>query len=189
MADELRPDEIRNAWANQPIEPAGLSVEDARRKAQQFERKIQWWLRAIILLMASTASGYASFLYFFPGTVHRIGASLTLIGYLYGFYDLYKRGPARKVPDGTPSATCAAYRDELQKQRDFCRRAWLRILAFVPGPVVFVMGFLVPEFGPIKAALVAVLMAAAPFAAGIPLNRQAARKFQRDIDALDTLVT
>jgi hypothetical protein len=189
MADELHPEELRDAWANQPVELARLSAEDARRKARQLEARIRWGLRAIVLLLASLACGYASFLYFFPGTVHRVGASLTLIGFLYGAYDLYKRGPARRVPAGPASATCTAYRSELQRQRDFCRRAWIRLLAFVPGPVVFIMGFIIPEYGPAKAALVAILLIGAPFAAGIPLNRLGAHKYQRDIDALDALMS
>jgi hypothetical protein len=189
MADELRPDELRDAWADQPVELARLSPEAVRRKAQQLEARIRWGLRAIVLLLAFLACGYASFLYFFPGTVHRFGASLTLVGFLYGAYDLYKRGPARRVHPGPVFATCAAYRAELECQRDFCRRAWIRLIAFAPGPVVFITGFVVPEYRPARAAMVATLLIAAPLAAGIPLNRLAARKYQRDIDALDALMS
>jgi hypothetical protein len=188
MADELRPDELQSAWNDQRVDSAQMSSEELRRRAERLERRVRTRLRFAVAMMISLAAGYASFLYFFPGMLHRTGASLTLIGYVYAAYDLYRRGPARKVPAEPAMATCAVYRAELERQRDFCLGAWLRLLAFVPGPVVFIMGFVIPEQSPATAALLAALMITAPFAVGIPVNRLAARKFQREIDSLNALM-
>jgi hypothetical protein len=79
--------------------------------------------------MISLAAGYASFLYFFPGTVQRIGATLTLAGYLYcGLFQFRRRFPTRKIPDAPASAICAAYRIELERKLEFGRTAWRTFL-------------------------------------------------------------
>lgn len=98
MADELGPDEIRNLWCNQPVEPVKISADDLRRKAQLFEAKIRRGFHMLAGLMIFAAAGWAAFLYFFPRPVHRIAATLTLAGYVYCAYQLHKRGPAKKVP-------------------------------------------------------------------------------------------
>jgi hypothetical protein len=187
MADELRPDEIPDFWRNQPVEPANMSADDVRRKAQRFEAKTRRGFRVIVGLFIFLAAGYGSFLYFFPGTVQRIGSSLTLAGYVYGAYRLHKRGLPRTVPAGPASATCAAYRAELERQREFCLGVGSLLAAFVPGPVVFIMGFVAADLGPVKAVGLATLLVVAPFVVGIPANRLAARKLQWEIDALDAL--
>ena len=188
MADELRPDEIPDLWHNQPVEPANMSIDEVRRKAQRFEAKTRRGFGITVGLFIFLASGYASFLYFFPGTMQRIGASLTLAGYVYGAYRLRKRGLPGIVPAGPASATCAAYRMELARQRDFCLGVGSLLAAFVPGPVVFIMGFVAADLGPLKAVGLATLLVLSPFVVGIPLNRRAARKLQGEIDTLDALI-
>jgi len=178
---------VRELWGNQPVEPVQASADDLRRKAQRFEAKTRREFRMAVALLIVLAAGYGSFLFFFPGTVQRIGSGLALSGFLSGAYQLYRRGPARKVPPGPASATCAAYRAELERQRDFRLGAWSRLVAFVPGPVVFLTGFLAAEQGLAERLGLAMLLAAAPFAVGIPLNLWSARKLQREIDALDAL--
>jgi hypothetical protein len=177
-------DDMRDLWCTQPVEPIRMSAEEVRRKARAFESKVRLWFRMAIALLVFLAIGYASFLYFFPGTVQRVGAALALAGFIFGAYQLYRRGPARKVSDGPAMSTVAAYRAELERQRDFHSGAWLRLVAFVPGPVVFIAGFVAGE----QALVVAAALAAAPFAVGIPLGRREAQKLQAEIDRLEGLM-
>ncbi|MGA2144769.1 MAG: hypothetical protein ABSH49_07395 [Bryobacteraceae bacterium] len=146
MPDELRPDEMQDLWRNQPREPARMPADDVRRKARQFETTTRRGIRIVAVMMACAAAGYASFLYFFPGIVQRIGSSLTLAAYLYCAYQFRKRGPVRKVLADPPAATCAAYQAELKRLRDFSLISTLMV-PFIPGPAVFMMGFLVPQQG------------------------------------------
>ena len=189
MPDELGPDEIENLWRNQPVEPVRISADDLRRKAQRFEAQIRRGFRGVAILMILAAAGWAGLLFLFPATVHRVAISLTLAAYLYCAWQLYKRGPVKKVPSGPPSATCAAYRQELVRHRDFSLSAWRKfMLPFVPGPAVFLMGSLVPEQGLVKAVVLTTALISSPFVFGIPLQRKGARKLQREIDALDALM-
>lgn len=182
-------DEMQNLWSDQPLEPVRILAAELKRKAELLDRKTRVGLRLAIAIMIFCAIGYASFLHFFPGTIQRIGAALTLAGYAYGFYVLYTRGPARKVPAGPALATCVAYRAELVRHRDFHRIAWrTMILPFVPGPAIFIMGFLIPEQGLANALAITAALIASPFAAGVPLNRMKAKKLQEEIDQLDTLM-
>jgi hypothetical protein len=187
MQDELRPDETQDLWRNQPREPARISADDVRRKARQFEAKTRRSFRIIALIMTCSAACYALLLYSFPGTVQRIGSSLTLAAYLYSVYQLRKRGPARKVSADPPSATCAAYQAELKRVRDFSFISTLMV-PFIPGPAVFMMGFLVPEQGLLRAVGLTTAVILSPFVLVMPLLRRRRRTLQREIDALDTLM-
>src|SRR5664279_2811458 len=136
MPDELYPGEIEDQWRTLPRQPVRISADDVRRKAQQLEAKTRRGLRIGAVVMACSAAGYASFLYFFPGTAQRIGSSLTLAAYLYCAYQLRKRGALRKVLSDSPPATCAAYQAELVRLRDFSF-TWSLMVPFIPGPAVF----------------------------------------------------
>ena len=187
MADELRPDETQELWRNQPREVAGISADDVRRKARQFEARTRRSILIIAVLMAFAAAGYASFLYLFPGTMQRVGSSLTLAAYLYCAYQFRKGGPLRTVLADAPAATCAAYQAELKRLRDF---DWIATLMtpFIPGPAVFLMGSLVPELGMLKAFGLAAALIVGPFALVIPLNRRRRRTLQLEIEELDALM-
>ncbi len=187
MPDELRPDEMQDLWRNQPPDAVRMSADDVRRKAQQFEAQTRRGFRITAVIMICSAAGYASFLYFFPGTVPRIGASLTLAAYLYCAYQFRKKGPVRKVLADPPAATCAAHQAELKRLRDFSLIRTLMV-PFIPGPAVFLMGFLVPEQGLLKAVALTAAVILSPFVLAIPLFRRKRLMLQREIDALDALM-
>ena len=189
MADELGPDDMEDLWRNQPFEPHSSSAADMRGKAQKLEASMRRGFRGMAVLMIFGAAGYASFLYFFPSLIHRIGASLTLAGYLFCAYQIYKRVRLGKASPSVVSATGTRYRAELGQQRDFCLNAWRTfLLPFVPGPAVFIMGFLVPDQGVVKAVGLATALILSPFVFAVPLMRRKARMLQQEIDELDRLM-
>ena len=189
MSDELRPDDMEELWRNQPYAPPASSAADMREKARRLEANMRRGFHGIAALMIFGAAGYASFLYFFPSLIHRIGASLTLAGYLFCAYQLYNRVRLAKVPPGVGLTTGARYRAELGRQREFCLNAWRTfLLPFVPGPAVFLMGFLVPDQGVAKAIALTMALIVSPFMLAVPLMRKKARMLQREIDELDTLM-
>ena len=188
MPDELRPDEMQDLWRNQPREAVSMSTVSIRSKARQFEAKTRRGFLISAVLMASAAAGYASFLYLFPGIVQRIGSSLTLAAYLYCAYQFRKRGPVRTVLADPPATTCAAYQAELKRLRDFSLISTLMV-PFIPGPAVFVMGFLVPELGLLKAVALTTALIASPFVLAIPLLRRKRQSLDREIDSLDALMS
>jgi len=187
MPDELHRDDMQDVWRNQPREAAGMSADDVRRKAQQFEAKTRRGLLITAVLMAGSAVWYAWFLYLFPGAIQRIGSSLTLAAYLYCAYAFRKRGFLGKVLADPPAATCVAYQEELKRLRDYPLVSKL-MAPFIPGPAVFVMGFLAPEQGLLKAIVVTTALIVSPFALAIPLIRRKRLALEREIEALDALM-
>ena len=139
------------------------------------------------IIMISSAACYALFLYFFPGVLQRIGCSLTLGAYLYCAYQFRKKGAVKRVLAEAPAATCAAYKAELQRLRDFSFISNLMV-PFIPGPAVFLMGFLVPEIGVLKAVGLTTALIASPFVLAIPLVRRKRHMLDGEIRSLDALM-
>jgi hypothetical protein len=187
MPDELRPEDMQDLWRDEPREPVRMSVDALRRKAQQFEEETRRGFRNSGILMICLAACYASFLYFFPGILQRTGSSLTLAAYLYCGYQFRKKGPVKKVLAEAPAATCAAYQSELKRLRDFSLISTM-MAPFIPGPAVFVMGFLVPQLGLLKAVGLTAALMASPFLLAVPLVRRKRQTLEREIDSLDVLM-
>lgn len=187
MPDELLPDDIPNLWREEPREPVRMSTDAVRRKARQFEAQTRRGFRNMGIMMICSAGCYALFLYFFPGVLQRIGCSLTLAAYLYCAYQFRKKGAVKKLLAEVPAATCAAYKAELQRLRDFSFISNL-MAPFIPGPALFLMGSLIQEIGVWKAAGLTTALVASPFVLAIPLIRRKRQILEREIRSLDTLM-
>ena len=187
MPDELRPDDIPDLWREEPQEPAGMSLDAVRRRAQRFEAQTRSGFRIMGIIMIGSAAGYAFLLYFFPGIPQRIGSSLTLAAYLYCAYQFRKKGPVKRLLPDVPAATCAAYKAELQRLRDFSFISNLMV-PFIPGPAVFLIGSLVPEIGVLKAVGLTTALIASPFVLFIPLLRRKRHMLEDEIRSLDALI-
>jgi len=188
MADDLHPGDMRDIWRDQNLEVIKMSSGDLRRKAEQLEAKNRRAFRGIVLFMVFAAAGYIWLLYAFAGVIQRVGATLTLAGYCYCFYELYRIGAVRRSGAVRAAQTCSTYRLQLEFKRELCATAWRRfMLPLVAGPATFVMGFLVPEQGIVKAVVFTTLLIASPFALAIPLLRREAARVGREIASLDSL--
>jgi hypothetical protein len=104
-------------------------------------------------------------------------------------YQLYERRN-RKLPSETQPPACTAfYRTELERQRDFHRGPsfWSRLVIGVPGYLLFFIGFAMaqPELARGLAAIAGTFIVLSILA--VPLNLRLSRKYQRQIDEVDTL--
>ena len=94
--------------------------------------------------------------------------------------------PAGVIRENEPLASAVFYRTELERQRDFHRGLWLwsRLVMVAPGVVVVLIGGAIahPErIHPIRLAAASVVFAVLL----VTRHLRLARKYQRDIDALD----
>jgi len=72
----------------------------------------------------------------------RTGGCLVVLGFLYCGYQVYTRGGRRSAPADAGFADCLNfYRSELGRLRDFHNAVWSRLLAIIPGYMVFCLGF------------------------------------------------
>jgi hypothetical protein len=199
MANGARSD-VTSVWRNQPRESVEISLEDIRRKAQKFQRRILW---RNLREYAATVTVIASFGYVFwwasPAPLIRAGCGLLMAGTLFAMYALHRKGSARTVPAEMLFRTCVEFhREELRRQRDLARSAWTwYVLPFVPGLAVFLLGdFLktmqMPNAPAHRGVIETVFALAAAgcalvFVGVAKLNQWSARKIQRQIDALDAM--
>lgn len=188
MANELPPDDLKNLWQSQSVEPVQMSLEEIRRKAEKFQRKIRHrnlreYGGAIIVL-----GGFSYYIWKFPAV--RLGSAMIIAATLYVVYQLHKRGSARTVPESMALGTSLDFhRRELERQRDLIRDVWKwYLLPFVPGLLAFIAVPLldVPPDKWIRV-LPFILLFAAFFYGIWKLNQRGADKLQRQIDELDAL--
>ncbi len=184
MPDELGPDDLNQLWQSHG-EPGGASADEMRRRARLYQVKRRQARRGIAALMLLSAVGYVAFLFVFAQVTQRVGAGLTIAGYLYALWRLFKRSPLSRTPQDAAAPTVAVYRSELERQRDFLRNACSDfVLPFIPGPAVFAAGFLAPEFGLAKAAALCSILALTPFVVLARLMRRKAAAWEREIREL-----
>jgi len=199
MADGTHSD-MTSVWRNQPRESVEISLDDIRRKAQKFQRRILW---RNLREYAAAAIVIASFGYIFwgasPVPLIRAGCGLLIVGTLFAMYALHRKGSARSVPAEMVFRTCIEFhREELRRQRDLARSVWTwYLLPFVPGLAVFLLGDFLRTMqmpnapahrGVIEMVFALVAVGCALVFVGVAkLNQWGARKIQREIDALDAM--
>ena len=142
MPNEPLPDDIRNVWQNQPVENTPMPLEEIRRKARQFEKRISRRnLREYIAGGAGLVI-FTVYLFIFRNPVVRTGSALVIAGGLCVLFQIYKRATPGTLPaDLALTASLQFPRRELVRQRDLLRSVWLWYIGpFVPGLIVFGMG-------------------------------------------------
>jgi hypothetical protein len=138
MPNEPLPDDIRNVWQNQPLENTTMPLEEIRRKARQFEKRIRHRNLREYLGGVVGIAAFTFYLFKFPDPLMRAGSILTIAGVLYVLLRLYKQASPGTLPaDLTLSASVEFHRRELARQRDLLRTVWRWYIGpIVPGLVV-----------------------------------------------------
>ena len=186
--DEL-PDDLETLWKKAGADPSAFPLDAFRRETRRMQagRRRGYIVLAAALFVMIAAYGLS--LFFFPNTLARLGATLSVLvcGY-WLLHALVER--ARVAPDPGSLDGLRFYRAELEHARDNCRwLSWRWLLLLVPF-ILFDIGvaqlyakvwpLIVPFAGFDCALLLAV------FAVWAPMKHfKLARKYQDRIDALD----
>ena len=188
MPNEPTPDSPEELWQSQIQEEATMTLEDIRRKAQKFQKRIRRRNGREYVGAAVATIVYGSFIWFLPGLLQKIGATVLLFGIFYVVSKLRKDGAAREVPVETSASDCLEFhRRETGRQRDLLRSAASHHLAaLAPGVVLLLAGGWIenPE-APLAVFIGATAFAVAVFAGVSLLNLRAANKLQQELDALE----
>jgi hypothetical protein len=134
MPSEPNPNDLRSLWQNREVEPMTITVEEIRRRASRFERRIQWRnireyaAGALVLAFLARRLSLDHGLRVVPGW-------LIAAGTIYVMIQIHLRGAARATPqDAGIWASLEFHRLELERQRDALRSVWRwYLLPFVPG--------------------------------------------------------
>jgi hypothetical protein len=193
MPDQIPQDELCNTWQDQPTENPAMSLEEIRRRAGKFQRRI-WWRNAreyVAFAIVVIVFGY----YFkvVPGLVARAGSVLTIAGALYVAYQLHRRASSEAAPTAAEFEQCLGFhRRGLERQRDALDNVWSWYLGpLVPGLAVFIAGTSVTAPIQIRYRVLTAAVSLA-FVGGVfwlvaKLNQIGARKLQTKIDELKAL--
>jgi hypothetical protein len=187
MPNEPLPDnDIRNVWQNQPVENTPMPLEEIRRKARQFEKRIS---RRNLREYIAGAAGiviFTVYLFIFPSPLARTGSALIIAGALFVLFQIYQRATPGTLPEDLAlTASLEFHRRELVRQRDLLRSIWLWYIGpFVPGIVVFGMG-VSPRHG--AGSWWNAMPFLCIFGGVMWLNHRAANRLDRKIAELDSL--
>ena len=187
MKGDYLPRDVETLWKELSTNPVRISPEQLRKEAEKLRKGLR---RRSILGGGATCiviAGFAVYFFIFPNWLQRVGSILTILGALYMVVQLRMKAE-RRMPDVGETDSIRFYRTELERQRDFHRGSWFwsRLLIFLPGPIIFCIGFAQahPRLARgIWLEVVALLILAV---IAVPLNLRLARKYQLRIDALDT---
>jgi hypothetical protein len=189
MTNEPEPPDVKNIWQNQSAEGTTMSLEEIKKNMGQLQKTMRQ--RSVVrgLAVLFVAVLFAGLLFKAGNLIEGIGAALVVIGTGYVGYQLLliRKKPASVIRENEPLAGAVFYRTELERERDFHRGLWLwsRIVIVVPGVLVFLIGRAIehPErIHPIRLAVSVVFLVLM-----VARNLRLARKYQREIDALDAV--
>jgi hypothetical protein len=177
---------IQELWQQQPVEGTRMSIDEIRRRATKFEKKIMWRnLREYV------SGGIASilFVWFFVhdhNTLFRVACGLMIAGLAFMSYQLHRRASARGMPSDLGAVNALQFhRAELERQLDFLRHIWRWYLwPMIPGLSVFALMALMAAHRHPLLALFMNLFFAFCLILVWRLNAYAARCLQKRIDEL-----
>ena len=140
---ELLDNSVQNLWQSQPVEVTKMSVEELRKRAGKFERRIRWRnIREYAAsLMAAGLMGY-----FYIGaedTASRVTFALFIAAMLWIVIALYRTGSAKRTPlDQDTLTTQQFYRAELERQLRVVKKVWWWYLApMIPGCIACTVSY------------------------------------------------
>ena len=191
MERDRAADELCSLWQSQGTEVFRMTPADLQRKAERFEAALRRRSRMLYAICGGEIVAFGYFLTIVSNPVQRIGALLTIVGMTFLAYQIWSHQVNMRAIAAAMYADPAVifYRGLLERSRDFHRGVWFwsRLLAIMPGPLVFTYG--AKQADPTDWSH---YVAAAAFILfgllAIPLNvKIAAGKFQKKLDTLDRL--
>jgi len=193
MPIESPPSDMKNVWQNQKTEGIQMSVDEIRRRAGKFHRKIFWRnAREYVAALAVTLFFGYEFWRAHDLLTH-VGLALMIGGLVYMNWHLYKRGSSRSLPaDLGLASNLEFHRRELERQRDLIGSVWSWYLGpVIPGWVVLTAAFARtnPGHSPHVGLSLTVLdtFGVLLFIFIWKLNQHGARRLQERIDELKAL--
>lgn len=183
----MSPDQdARLLWREQTL-PAlqALPADELAAQSRRLQHTVGRRNRRETLAAGLVVVVFLAYAWIFPHWLTKLGALLTVAGAGVMLWQLRRRAPARPQPEALAENVLQFHRGELARQRDSLRAVWLWYVApVVPGLLLFLGGRQI-ENGHWQPGVVVVV--AGVMAGVVGINRRAASRLQREIDALDEL--
>lgn len=187
----MQNDDIRNVWQAQGTGAAPFTLEELRKKGDRFRSRIAWRNRREYLGLVLVVGWFGYGAWAAPSLLMRVGDALVVAGALFVAFELHRRAAASTAPGELGLKSCVEFhRAQLVRQRDALRSVWKWYLGpVVPGLALIIANGCMAGF---RHSALAGLLSFVPggFVALVlwwvgRLNRKAADRIQRQIDALN----
>ena len=186
--------DLGELWREQSAEGLELSAEEIHARVERLARCSRRAKLDGYLVVGVIGTCFVGFMLLIDNLLLRIGSVLTILGLAVIAWQarsrqLAEREATRQAAESGDVSSLDFHLGQLRRTRDWHRGAtfWARWLAMLPGGPIFFIGFAQarPDLVPIirLEALTFVLA----ILAAIPLQRRAARSYQRQIERLERL--
>lgn len=177
----------RELWQQQPVEGTRMSIDEIRKRATRFEKRL-FWRNAREYI----SGGIAIVLFgYFMAQAHdalsRLAFGLLMAGMTYVLVYLYRKGGATSAATAATGRQCVDFFvEELERHRDLTRNLWWYLGPLAPGMVMLTVASLLHPRAPQSRWVIAVtdLVIVALSYAIIRLNSRAARCLQKQIEEI-----
>ena len=184
-------DDMRNLWQAQGSGAAPLTLEELRAKAVKFNtriarRNLREYAAVVVVVL-----WYGYGVWRAPALLMRVGDALVVAGAIYLAFELHRRAAASRTPGALAWQSCVDFhRAELVRQRDALSSVWKWYIGpLVPGLAVLLAPGCVTAF---RHSVPTGLLSLTPVGVValvlwlvVWVNKKAASKLQRQIDALE----
>jgi hypothetical protein len=192
MGDDLSNNDPKTIWQNQPTEASTMTLEKIRLQARELHAKTRRELlrNIVATLLAVTICGFG--LAWAHDTVERAAFAAAIAWALAGQYVLNRGMWSATLPgDAALTTGLEFYRREIERRRDFFRRA----LRWSFGPAVLALGAFILLLvksgigspGGLRKAIPFMSLAVVWLAAFFVIRIQRQRGLQREIDELNDI--
>ena len=185
----MNDEQIKKLWREQPVAEVSPSLEQLRKAARRFNRRVALRNGMEYAACVLVCLGFGRYILLFPHLLVRLGSVLVMAGACLVAWQMHHRASSQPLPSDAGAQSWLEFRrGQLVRQRDALRGvAWWYIGPFVPGLVVFRCGveFELDATAPFARGWKANLLVASVLLVVIAWNLFAAWRLQCRIDALD----
>ena len=182
--------ELKELWRGSAAENQAMSIEQLRNRAAKFQRSVR--LRDMVEYVACVlvVIAFGAYIWIFPNYLSKIGSAVMVAATVFVAFQLRKHAVGRNLPPKNSTVSLAEFHKmELMRRRDLLKKSWkLLVGPLMPGMLLFLAG--IANEHP-EAELPALMFSGFVVVMGLAIslgNMWYARRLQRDIDVLDTLV-
>ena len=187
----MNTDPAKQAWQASCEIGGPPPIEEVRKGADKFYRYVKWrnfveYAACVVVVVVFT-----SYVFMLPHVLQKVGSALVVVAVFYAARQLHARASAVPPEKAGTMPLLQFAREQMVRQRDALQAIlWWYLLPFVPGLVLIVAGTWIGErvSGPERFDAIGVAVMVVLFVGIWWLNQYAARKLQRHIDDIDTLI-
>jgi hypothetical protein len=176
---------IGQLWRQQPQEKPTMSLDEIRRRAGDFETRVQRWrlVGGVTVALLLAKNGWE--VWTDTELLERSGDLLMLAALVFIVFRFLRHARADTAPSTLGATSCLEhYRSRLRRERDLSREGWKLVLPFVPGFGLILVGRAM-QGRPASQVAVLIVIAVAMLAGVLWVIARSGRQLERELAAIE----